>query len=122
MVPYFAEHVSALIAAVVGSDLNRGGWALLTTLKRRHKELNFATRVCELLSERLCVPFYEDACVACNTDRVHPDFALRVLPLEQNLLVFDDILTTGMTLAATKQLFEPHHKNMLFVVGINNRT
>ena len=120
MVPHFAAQMSQLIADVLGGNLSSGCWALLTTPKRRHRERNFATRVCLSMAPALGIPFYEDVAVACNTDRVHPDFRLNVLPAEPNLIVFDDIVTTGMTLEATRNLLLPHGKNMAFFVGINN--
>lgn len=120
MVTFFADSVARLISDIMGDALERGGWALVTTPKRRHRERNFATRVCLIMAQLLGITFYEDMAQACNTDRVHPIFRLNVLPDEPNLIVFDDIITTGMTLEATKQLLLPHHKNMIFVVGINN--
>lgn len=120
MVQRFAETMTQLITDVLGKDLDRGGWALITTPKRRHRERNFATRVCLLMAEVLRIPFYEDVASACNTDRVHPVFRLNLVPEENNLIVFDDIVTTGITIETTKQLLIPYHKNMVFFVGINN--
>ena len=72
------------------------------------------------MAEVLRIPFYEDVAIACNTDRVHPVFRLNLVPEENNLIVFDDIVTTGITIETTKQLLIPYHKNMMFFVGINN--
>lgn len=120
MVEFFAAQTTELISEVVGSALHGAGWALITTPKRRHRERNFATRVCLLMAERLGIPFYEDAVEACNTDRVHPVFRLNALPAEPNIIIFDDIVTTGMTLEATKRLLDDSNKNLMFFVGINN--
>ena len=48
-------------------------------------------------------------------------FDLNVLPKEPNVIVFDDFVTTGQTLAAMKQLLIPHEKNLLFFTLINNK-
>lgn len=120
MPQFFAEAMGPLVKAMIGSSLHRGGWALMTTPKRRHRERNFATRVCLLMAEQLGIPFYEDAVTAHNTDRVHPIFRLARLPDENNVILFDDIVTTGITLETTKRLIEEHQKNIIIFVGINN--
>ena len=51
---------------------------------------------------------------------MHPVFRLNALPVEPNIIIFDDIVTTGMTLEATKRLLDDSNKNLMFFVGINN--
>ena len=48
-------------------------------------------------------------------------FTLSQVPTEPNIIVFDDIVTTGSTLASIKQAFEKYNKNLLFFTGINNK-
>ena len=120
MVQRFANEVGQLINEVLGCNLRKGGWALATTPRRRHKEKNFATQVCELLAVKLDIPFYEDVALALNTDRVHPDFVLNNCPQETNIVMFDDIVTTGRTLEYTCALLTEKGKNVVNFVGINN--
>ncbi len=50
--------------------------------------------------------------------RINPVFTLHANINEQNIIVFDDILTTGATLDAVNNLLSD--KNCFFVVGIDN--
>ena len=60
MVIQFAGAIAPLIADTLGSALVKGGWAIVTTPKRRHKQKNFATLISEKIAEHLGIPFYED--------------------------------------------------------------
>ena len=62
MVPFFAETISHLISEILGDHLQSGGYCIITTPKRRHKVLNFATRISISIAEKLGIPFYEDVC------------------------------------------------------------
>lgn len=48
-------------------------------------------------------------------------FTVNVVPNEQNIICFDDFVTTGQTLHSMKVALEPHHKNILFLAEINNK-
>lgn len=50
--------------------------------------------------------------------RINPQFTLHADIKEHNIIVFDDILTTGATLDAVNKLLAD--KNCFFVVGIDN--
>lgn len=113
----FAEAAADIIRHVVGLR-NTGDWAILTTPKRRHKENNFAEAVCMNLSERLGIPFHADAVEAKNRHRINPEFRMLKKPSVPNVIIYDDILTTGSTLNAINQLLTD--RNCLYVVGINN--
>lgn len=52
------------------------------------------------------------------TNRINPTFTLNADIKENNVIVFDDILTTGATLVAVDKLLPD--KNCFYVVGINN--
>lgn len=117
----FVSSLSDFIADVLGHDLPLGSWCVCTSPKRRHKVNNFATRVAGGIAERLRIPFYEDVALCRNRDRINPDFTLNVTPDEPNVIVFDDIVTTGSTFKAMKALLLPLRKNLLFVTGINNK-
>lgn len=121
MIDVFARQVGATIQSVLGSDLQKGGWCLITAPRRRHLERNFATLVCIQMSELLNIPFYEDIVHCKNKQRMNAVFTLSSVPSEPNIVVFDDIVTTGSTLASIKNAFAELHKNLIFFTGINNK-
>jgi pyrimidine operon attenuation protein/uracil phosphoribosyltransferase len=95
-----------------------GGWCIVTTPKRRHKEMNFASATAAIIAQRLNIPFYDNVISAKNRQRINPVFKLEYTFEEPNVIVFDDILTTGSTLGACRQVLAD--KNCVFIVGINN--
>ena len=95
-------------------------WAICATPKRRHLTQNFACRIAAEIGRRLQIPYYEDVAIAHSRQRVAVEFDLGTLPQEPNLIIFDDFVTTGSTIAAMKRLLDPLGKNLFFVVGINN--
>ena len=120
MVAYFADHLTPVITRVLGNYLRDGHWAICATPKRRHLTQNFACRIAAEIGTRLQIPYYEDVAIAHSRQRVAVDFDLGTLPKEPNLIIFDDFVTTGSTIAAMKRLLDPLGKNLFFVVGINN--
>lgn len=120
MVVYFADHLTPVIQRVLGNYLREGHWAICATPKRRHLTQNFACRIAAEIGRRLQIPYYEDVAIAHSRQRVAVDFDLGTLPQEPNLIIFDDFVTTGSTIAAMKRLLDPLGKNLFFVVGINN--
>ena len=121
MVLFFAEAMVSLIHEIIGPDLSQGCWCIITTPKRRHLVKNFATRISEQIAARLSIPFYEDVCTCRNRQRVNAIFDVNIVPKEQNIICFDDFVTTGQTLQAMKRALEPFNKNILFISGINNK-
>lgn len=120
-IPHFAAAVSDFLLELLGSSLSISGWCVCTSPKRRHKEHNFASLICEQIAERLNIPFYEDVAFCHNRQRINATFTLNVLPKEPNVIVFDDFVTTGSTLQGMCKLLAQHNKTMLFVSGINNK-
>jgi hypothetical protein len=121
MVTFFACTIAEYIAEVIGPQLAKGNWCIITTPKRRHLVKNFATRISEDMAQRLSIPFYEDVCSCRTKQRVNAIFDVNVVPKEQNVICFDDFVTTGQTLQAMKRALEPYNKNVLFFCGINNK-
>lgn len=121
MIPKVANATASLLSDVLGGHLNHGGWAVITTPRRRHLERNFAHLVSTEIAQQLGIPFYADAASCRSKQRVNAVFELNVCPSEQNIIIFDDFVTTGQTMLAMKRLFEPLGKNILFVAGINNK-
>lgn len=120
MVPFFAETITNLISEILGDHLQSGGYCIITTPKRRHKVLNFATRISISIAEKLGIPFYEDVCSCRTKQRVGAIFDVNIVPKEQNIICFDDFVTTGQTLQAMQRALAPYNKNMVFITGINN--
>ena len=121
MVDFFTENMVPIIRETLGSNLDKGSWCICTSPKRRHKERNFATLISEKIAEQLGIPFYEDVAFCHSKQRVNAVFELNVLPDESNIIVFDDFVTTGQTLAAMKRLLMPLGKNLCFYTAINNK-
>ncbi len=121
MVAFFADSICPVIKEMVGYNLSLGQWCVVTSPKRRHKEKNFATLISERLGQMLEIPFYEDVAFCHTKQRVNAVFELNVLPVEPNIIVFDDFVTTGQTLAGMKHLLQPLGKNLVFFTGVNNK-
>lgn len=121
MVDFFAENIAPLVNDILGNNLPSGDWTIVTTPKRRHKVKNFASRISERIAELLGIPFYEDVALCHSKHRVGAVFTLNVLPREQILIVFDDFVTTGSTLASMNNLLREYDKNVVYFTGINNK-
>lgn len=121
MVEVFATTVGNTVKEVLGSNLSSGGFCIVTAPRRRHLERNFATLVSIRLSEILNIPFYEGIIHCRSKQRMNAMFSISQVPEEPNIIVFDDIVTTGSTLASIKNAFEKYNKNILFFTGINNK-
>ena len=151
MVPYFVENLLPVIHEMIGYNLSAGDWAIVTTPMRRHLERqilckpsaeelalmprcsqdsrplykvegrNFASRIAEKLGEALGIPFYYDCAHCRSKQRVGAVFDPHNVPVEKNVIVFDDFVTTGSTILAMKNLLQSHGKNPVFFCGINNK-
>ena len=108
MVPYFVEHILPVIQEMIG-------------YKRRHLEQNFASRIAERLGEALGIPFYYDCAHCRSKQRVGAVYNANNIPIEHNVIVFDDFVTTGSTILAMKNLLHSLGKNPVFICGINNK-
>ena len=121
MVTFFAENITPVISETLGYHLADGSWAICTSPKRRHKEKNFATLISERIAASLGIPFYEDVALCHSKQRVNAVFEINNLPQESNIIVFDDFVTTGMTLAGMKKLLFSLGKNVVFYSCLNNK-
>ena len=121
MVEFFAESICPVIKEMLGYHLKEGNWCICSSPKRRHKVKNFATLISERLGQMLEIPFYEDVAFCHTKQRVNAVFELNVLPKEPNVIVFDDFVTTGQTLAAMRRLLEPLGKNLVWFTNVNNK-
>ena len=121
MVDIFASSIALVITETLGARLANGGWCIVTSPKRRHKVKNFATLISERIAAELGIPFYEDVALCRTKQRMNAVFTLNILPKEPNVIVFDDFVTTGQTLASMRRLLQPLGKNLVFFAGINNK-
>ena len=121
MVAIFADRICPVIKEMIGYNLSLGQWCVVTSPKRRHKENNFATLISERIGQTLGIPFYEDVAFCHTKQLINAVFELNVLPVEPNVIVFDDFVTTGQTLAGMKHLLQPLGKNLVFFTGVNNK-
>ena len=119
----FADNLCNYLEETLGSNLTKCNWCLLTTPRRRHKEgFHFATAICELSAKILGLPFYKDAIVAENRDRINPDFRMLINPKEPNVILYDDIISTGETLRTVRKMLLDEGHVVLPLVGIKNQT
>lgn len=116
-VELFADRVVDIIYTLLQMR-DTEGWAIITTPKRRHKEKNFSEMVTSNVAKEIGMKFYPDAVSAKNRNRIRPQFTIEKDIKEKNIIIFDDILTTGSTLHAMNALFPD--KNIVYIIGINN--
>ena len=121
MVEFFATSICPVIKEMLGYHLKNGAWCICTSPKRRHKVKNFATLISERVGQMLEIPFYEDVAFCHTKQRVNAVFELNVLPEEPNIIVYDDFVTTGQTLAAMRRLLQPLGKNLVWFTNVNNK-
>jgi hypothetical protein len=117
----FADSLCDYLQQTLGNNLSSGGWCLCTTPRRRHKEgFHFSTEICRDAAGQLSVPFYEDAVTARNRDRIDPEFTLEKDPAEKNVILYDDILTTGSTVRETRRLLLEAGHTVIVIAAIRN--
>ena len=122
MVEKFAVGMNTLIRQILGDSLASGDWCIVTSPKRRHKERNFASLISARLADLLGIRFYEDLAECHSKHRVGAVFTFGAEPpKENNIIVFDNFVTTGATMISMRELLRPLGKNLVFFTGINNK-
>lgn len=117
----FADTAMQFISTALGTNLKEADWCLVTTPRRRHLEgFHFSTAICQQLAIGLEIPFYPDAITAPNRHRIQPVFSLKKNPKERNVILYDDIITTGATWKASRDLLTASGHNVFTVISINN--
>lgn len=110
------------IRKAMGRNLAANGWAMITTGRRRHREgYHFATEICRKAAKQLGIPFYEEAISCGNANRLKPKLTIQRRPEEKNLILFDDIITTGTTVNRTAELLEGEGYTVITIIGIRNQ-
>lgn len=116
-----ADGVHSLVARLLGDRLGDCGWAVVTPPARRHLTENFAQRTGRILADRLGIPYYPDVAAPPRTrQRIAIEYEPLNVPEEMNLIVFDDIVTTGSTLWSMDRLIWRLGRTAFNVVGIDN--
>lgn len=106
----------------LGENLAGSGWALMTTGRRRHREgYHFATEICRSIAEKTGLRFYEGAIECGNANRLKPQLELVKEPEEKNVILFDDIITTGTTMSRTAELLQGKGYIVMTIIGIRNQ-
>lgn len=116
----FADELSPFIRKIIGASLGSSGWAIVTPPPRRHLQGNFAQAVASLIARQVGIPFYPRFTKARNRQRICAHFDIIEAPPENNIIVFDDICTTGSTFIAMEEILSSLNKNRVYIAGINN--
>lgn len=122
MIEPFADNLVDYIYSLLGENISNKTWCLCTTPRRKHKDFHFATEVCKRAAEEMNLYFCEDAVVSNGRNRVHMDFELRHNPETENVILYDDIITTGLTIKETRNLLINAGHAALCVVAIRNQS
>lgn len=119
--PLFADNLVDYLEQAFGNNLAQGDWCIVTTPRRRHKEgFHFSTAISAKAAEMLKLPFYVDAFTAESRNRIEPTFNMEKNPAERNVLIYDDVITTGQTIRTVRQLLLDAGHVVFCVVGIRN--
>ena len=117
MIKLFADKSIRLIKEIVGLN-SVEGWCIITSPKRRNRMHNFSSKVCKAISSNIGFPFYDNLVFAKNRRRINPVFVLQDHVIEKNIILWDDIITTGSTIGAIRDLLKD--KNIITICAINN--
>ncbi len=109
---------------------NPAAWTIITTPKRAHTErlgYHFASEVLKITSAETGITFLEDVVGAKDKNKIEPVFfQLKPIPTGTNLIIFDDIFTTGKTIYTTLDVLKQNpennlqHTNPLIIIAVNN--
>ena len=119
-VKFIASTAAEFLTCALGKNLKDTGWCITTTPRRRHKDFHFATEVCYEISDQLGIPFYSDAIITSSRNRITPEFELIKFPAERNVVLYDDIVTTGVTVNTSRRLLEETGYTVFSLISIDN--
>lgn len=101
-----------------GENLDKGEYCICTAPARRHKEHNFAEEICKMAAEKLNIPFCPGIFAAEDKKRFGSEITLAKEPAKQNVIWFDDIMTTGSTAFSCRSLLTGKGYNVFVIIGI----
>ena len=114
-----ADCLCDYLRRTLGSDL--AGWCLCTTPRRRHRnDFHFASAICASAAETLGIPFRAGALASRTRDRIDTTFSLAADPPEHDVVLFDDIITRGITMRESRRLLVEAGHAVLPLVAIRN--
>jgi len=117
----FARGLCDFLAATLGTNLASGGWCICTTPRRRHAEgFHFASAVCAAASTILGIPFRADVASARTRARIDAEISLVSDPPERNVILYDDVITTGITMRETRKALAAAGHTVFAVASIRN--
>ena len=121
MVLPFAETATEYLVSVYGDCFRNGDWCVCTTPRRRHKTgFHFSTEVSRKIAGLLGIPFHADAVLAHNRDRIFTEFSLGDDPPQKNIILYDDIISTGVTMRDTRSILIDAGHVVLPIISIKN--
>lgn len=95
-----------------------GECTLVSAPARKHIENNFAENICEKIAQDLCLNYERGIIRILSKDRFRPIFSLKHPVKTECVILYDDIITTGKTIAEMKRLFDD--KKVFVIIGIKN--
>lgn len=119
MVSRFAVNLADAVSGLLGQNLDKNQFAIITAPRRRHLEKNFGCMVCEDLARLINLDFYPDVLTCKTRQRINAVFDVEFVPEQKNLIVIDDIVTTASTVTSIKKALS-ECRNLIFFIGIDN--
>ena len=116
-VEMFANKAIMFITKVLGVKKGED-YCIITTPSRRHKDWNFANEVCKVVASKTGIEYIEKFCSAQDRRRIGGKPFKKNCDVKRNVILYDDILTTGSTIRKTLELLPK--ENVAVIVGINN--
>lgn len=121
LVDSFAANLADYVEKLLGGNIRNGDWCICTTPRRRHRKgFHFSTEVCRSAARKLGIKFYEGILTARNRDRIVVDFRLEENPAEKNIILYDDIISTGITMKESRRLLLEAGHCVLPIAAIRN--
>ena len=115
----FAQSALKVLRAIVNIG-NTSDMCIITTPRRRHGEgYHFATEVCKRLSDLSGIHFEPDVMTCKNHKRIDPVFYVQKEPPQGTYILYDDIITTGSTIIAARELYPK--KSIITIASVCNR-